>query len=75
MLAVAQLGDLGWPVDSITERTLRQKIVPNHLLGRVNSAMHLLFHGLIPLGALAGGAAGFLLSTICLLGAPVRMVD
>jgi predicted MFS family arabinose efflux permease len=87
LLAVAQMGDLGWPVYSITERTLRQKIVPNHLLGRVNSAMHLLFHGLIPLGALAGGvlaqsigvraavaigAVGFLLSTLCLLGAPVR---
>jgi predicted MFS family arabinose efflux permease len=87
LLAVAQLGDLGWPLYNITERSLRQKIVPNHLLGRVNSAMHLLFHGLIPLGALAGGvlaesigvraavaigALGFLLSTLCLLGAPVR---
>ena len=30
---------------------------PAHLLGRVNSAVYLLFRGLVPLGALAGGAA------------------
>jgi predicted MFS family arabinose efflux permease len=82
LLAVAQLGDLGWPVYTITERTLRQKIVPNHLLGRVNSASHLLFHGILPIGALAGGALaeaigiriallvgalGFVVSTVWLL--------
>ena len=87
LLAVAQLGDLGWPLYTITERSLRQKIVPDHLLGRVTSAMHLLFHGVLPLGALAGGAlaqeigvrtavaigaVGFLLSTLWLLPAPLR---
>jgi predicted MFS family arabinose efflux permease len=87
LLTVAQLGDLAWPVYNITELTLRQRLVPNHLLGRVNSAMHLLFRGIFPLGAFAGGAlaqaagvrtavavgaAGFLLSTLTLTGAPLR---
>ncbi len=56
LLLLAQLGDLGWPIYNINERTLRQTITPGHLLGRVNSAMHLLFQGVVPLGALAGGA-------------------
>jgi predicted MFS family arabinose efflux permease len=83
LLWAAQLGDLGWPVYNINERTLRQKITPGHLQGRVNSAMQLVFQGVIPLGALAGGAlaqaigvraamvvsaVGFLLSTLWLLG-------
>jgi predicted MFS family arabinose efflux permease len=56
-------------------------------LGRVNAAMHLLFSGIMPLGALAGGAVaqvigvrttmligatGFLLSTLWLVFSPVR---
>ncbi|QDY90586.1 MFS transporter [Arthrobacter sp. UKPF54-2] len=35
--------------------SLRQRIVPNHLLGRVNSAYRLLAWGTMPLGAAAGG--------------------
>jgi hypothetical protein len=54
-LIAAQLGDLAWPVYTISARSLRQAITPNHLLGRVNESMHLLFHGVLPLGALAGG--------------------
>lgn len=53
-LIAAQLGDLAWPVYTISERSLRQAIVPNHLLGRVNSSMHLLFHGVLPLGRTRG---------------------
>ena len=67
--------------------SLRQAITPSHLLGRVNAAMHLLFSGIMPLGALAGGAIaqaigvrttmllgalGFLLSTLWLVFSPVR---
>ena len=58
LLLAAQLGDLGWPIYHVNERTLRQKVTPGHLLGRVNSAMHLVFQGVIPLGARAGGALG-----------------
>jgi MFS family permease len=57
------------------------------MLGRVNSAIHLLFQGVFPAGALAAGAlagaigvrytmalggAGFLLSTLFLIFSPIR---
>ena len=86
-LIAAQLGDLAWPVYTVSARSLRQAVTPNHLLGRVNSSMHLLFHGVLPLGALAGGAIaqavgmrralligaiGVLLSTMWLVFSPVR---
>lgn len=89
-LIAAQLGDVAWPVYSINETSLRQAITPDHLLGRVNSAMHLLFWGVLPAGALAGGAlaqiagmrttlwlgaAGVLLSALCLVFSPVRRVE
>lgn len=89
ILAVAQLGDVAWSVYDIGELTLRQAVAPNHLLGRVNSAMHVTFRGVLPLGALAGGAlaqvaglrtamfvgaAGSLLSTLWLVFSPVRRV-
>jgi hypothetical protein len=60
---------------------------PTRLLGRVNSAMHLLFWGVLPLGALAAGALaeavgmrgalfigalGVLLSSFWLVISPVR---
>jgi MFS family permease len=41
-----------WNVVTVT---LRQRIVPAELLGRVNSAYRMLGWGLMPLGALAGG--------------------
>jgi MFS family permease len=83
LLIVAQLGDAGWPLYTIHERSLRQKIAPPEMLGRVNSAAYLLFHGLLPLGAFMGGAlanmigvrptmliggVGYLLSTFWLVG-------
>lgn len=86
-LGTAQLFDMAWPVYNISELSLRQAVTPNHLLGRVNSAMHLLFRGVLPVGALAGGmiaevigmritmfagALGFLLSTLWLVFSPIR---
>jgi predicted MFS family arabinose efflux permease len=41
-----------WNVITVS---LRQRIIPDHLLGRVNSAYRFLGWGAIPLGALAGG--------------------
>jgi predicted MFS family arabinose efflux permease len=55
-LIAGQLGDMAWPIYNINETSLRQAITPDHLLGRVNSAVHLLFWGALPLGAMAGGA-------------------
>ena len=86
-LVAAQLGDMAWPIYNINETSLRQAIVPHHLLGRVSSAGHLLFWGALPLGGLAGGAIaqtigirqtmligalGYLLSTLWLTFSPVR---
>jgi MFS family permease len=41
---------------NVIQVTLRQRIVPNELLGRVNSCITLLSWGTIPIGALMGGA-------------------
>jgi Na+/melibiose symporter-like transporter len=86
-LAAAQLFDVAWPVYNINELSLRQSIAPPQLLGRVNSAAHLLFRGVLPVGAMAGGilaqgigmrltmfagSVGFLLSTLWLLFSPIR---
>ena len=89
-LAASQVGDAAWPVYNINETSLRQAITPDHLLGRVNSAMHLMFRGILPLGAFAGGAIaevigirntmfagsiGFLLSTLLLVFSPIRQLQ
>ncbi|HTS27813.1 MAG TPA: MFS transporter [Bryobacteraceae bacterium] len=87
VLGTAQLFDLAWPIYHINEITLRQAVTPDHLLGRVNSAMHLLFRGLVPAGALVAGAIAevigirytllsgalcYLLSTLWLIFSPIR---
>jgi MFS family permease len=41
-----------WNVVTVS---LRQRVVPGQLLGRVNSVYRMLGWGLMPLGALAGG--------------------
>ncbi len=89
-LLASQLFDAAWPVYSITEHCVVQALTPNQYLGRVSSAMNLLFRGLIPAGAIAGGflagplgvrqtmfagVAGFLLSTAFLVFSPVRQLD
>ena len=48
-----------WNVITVS---LRQRIIPDHLLGRVNSAYRLLGWGSMPLGAAAGGALAEVLS-------------
>lgn len=52
------LGDAFWRVLTVT---LRQRITPNHLMGRVNSVHRLFGMGAIPIGAALGG---FLAKTI-----------
>ena len=44
---------VGWNVITVS---LRQRIVPDHLLGRVNAGYRLLAWGTMPLGAAIGGA-------------------
>ena len=69
------------PKWNVVTVSLRQQVVPAHLLGRVNSVYRMLGWGLMPAGALAGGfvahAAGLrapylvagLLCGVCLLAA------
>jgi len=86
-LTLSQLGDAGWMVYSISETTIRQSITPDRLLGRVNSAMQLLFRGVYPAGAFLGGALatqfgirnalfvgvlGFMCSNAFMIFSPVR---
>ena len=81
-------GDFAWTIYYLNETTLRQRVAPAHLLGRVNAAMQLASRGMLPIGALAGGflgsrigvvntiwmgAAGVFLSTLLLL--PVLRVE
>lgn len=42
-------------VGNVTTRSLRQRVIPGELLGRVGAAFRMLLYGFIPLGALAGG--------------------
>ena len=43
---------------NITTVSFRQRVTPQHLLGRVNSAYRLVAWGTMPVGALLGGALG-----------------
>ncbi len=69
-LAVGGFAGLVWNVLTIS---LRQSLVPDALLGRVNSGYRLLGWGTMPIGALAGGLvaqvfglrAPFLVSGVC----------
>jgi MFS family permease len=79
LLAVQGFSVAMWNVVTVT---LRQQIVPGHLLGRVNSVYRMLGWGLMPLGALAGGfvahAAGLrapyvVAGLLCLLSALVTL--
>ncbi|MDN4613324.1 MFS transporter [Leifsonia sp. F6_8S_P_1B] len=51
-------GELGQIVYAITNVSLRQQIVPDRLLGRVNATMQVVVMGLFPLGAIIGGVLG-----------------
>jgi MFS family permease len=82
-VAALMLAGQGFSVTmwNVVTVSLRQQVVPAHLLGRVNSVYRMLGWGLMPLGALAGGfvahAAGLrapyivagLLCGLCLLAA------
>jgi MFS family permease len=51
-------GELGQIVYAITSVSLRQRITPDELLGRVNATMRVLIMGSFPVGGVAGGLLG-----------------
>ena len=71
-LVVTGATDVGWNVVTVS---LRQSIVPDHLLGRVNSAYRLLGWGTMPIGAALGGliATNFGLRAPFLIGGVVTL--
>jgi Na+/melibiose symporter-like transporter len=54
-------GEFGQIVYSITNVSMRQRLCPDRMLGRVNATMRFLIMGLFPLGALVGGGLGELI--------------
>src|SRR5919112_6145231 len=54
-MAMGELGQIVFPVTSVS---LRQRLCPPGLLGRVNATMRVLITGLSPLGAVVGGVLG-----------------
>jgi MFS family permease len=58
LLVGTAAGELGQIVYAITNVTLRQRLCPAHLLGRVNATVRFLIMGMFPVGALLGGTLG-----------------
>lgn len=62
VLALSRLvATIGGPITAINQLSLRQMITPDRLQGRVNGTMRVFGLGLVPLGALLGGALGDLI--------------
>jgi len=64
LLAYQFLIGVGIPIYNINQRSLRQAITPDAMLGRMTTSMRFLVWGTIPIGSFAGGVLG---STIGLL--------
>ena len=54
-------GEFGQIIYAVTNVSLRQRLCPDRMLGRVTATMRFLIMGLFPLGALLGGVLGELL--------------
>ncbi|GII52812.1 MFS transporter [Planotetraspora thailandica] len=52
------LSGIGAAVFGINQLSYRQRITPEHLLGRMNASMRFLMWGAMPIGGLLGGALG-----------------
>ena len=76
-------------VYNVNQVSFRQRLCPDHLLGRMNATMRFVVWGVLPVGALLGGilgsvlglratlwvgAAGQALAVVWLLASPLRVV-
>jgi hypothetical protein len=66
LVASQVLSGVGSLVVRVNQLTVRQALVPDHLLGRMNATRRVLVFGVIPLGSLLGGVFG---QTVGLRGA------
>lgn len=81
LLVLGQLvGDFAYTIYEIQALSLRQVLVPAHLLGRANASMRVLVEGMVPVGALLAGFAATVLgmrmtlliaAVLCCLLAPL----
>lgn len=69
--AAGELGQIGYSIGNVS---LRQRLCPDRLLGRVNATMRFLIMGLFPFGALLGGALGELLGARATLAIALALV-
>jgi MFS family permease len=58
LFAAQLVGDAAVTLYLVSEISLRQSIIPNALLGRINAAMRLLTRGATPLAAIVAGVLG-----------------
>ncbi len=56
MIASQFIGDVAMMIFNVHERSLRQTVAPEAVLGRVNGSMRLLTFGVLPIGTVVGGA-------------------
>lgn len=56
LIAAQAISGMGVPIYNITQVSFRQAITPERLQGRMNSVMRFVVWGVMPLGALLGGA-------------------
>lgn len=71
VLAPQLIGDLARAIYVINERSLRQTITPDRLLGRTNASMHFLVGSIGMVGILVGGALGEMIGVRATLGLAV----
>ncbi len=69
MFAISTAGAVLWNVITVS---LRQTIIPDHLLGRVNSVYRFFGWGMMPIGSLIGGAVVAVGSTVVSRGMALR---
>lgn len=89
LLVAHVLSGVGSLVVRVNQLTVRQALVPDHLLGRMNASRRVLVFGVIPLGSLLGGllgqvvglrealmigGLGMVLAFVWLARSPVRML-